>query len=80
MENKTKTIKIRVTPTCYEKMKQRSVPFHTMTNFINRAVEEFSDVTAKEKLDLETNIAKQYAAMDAKLAHVGASKSDSKTH
>lgn len=72
MENKTKTFKFRVTQTQFENIKRRSKPFGTMTNFINQAVKEFSDITIKEKLDMEKHIAEQYVDIDAKLAHAGA--------
>ena len=72
MENKTKVIKIHVTPSKYEEIKRRSEPFGTMTHFINQAIKEFSDKTIKEKIDMETHIAALYSEMDSKLAHAGA--------
>lgn len=71
MENKTKILKLRLTPSRMEEVRRRSKPFGTLSNFINQAINEFSDTTAKDRLDNSKKIAQLYAEIDAKLAHVG---------
>lgn len=55
----------------YDEVKRRSSAFSSMTHFVNQAIKEFSDTTAKDKLKASEELAKLYAAIDAKLAHVG---------
>lgn len=72
MENKTKVIKIHVTPTAYNEIKRRSKPFGTVTNFINQAIKEFSDKTVRDRQETARLLAERYTEIDAKLAHAGA--------
>lgn len=71
MEKKTKIVKLRLTPSQLEGIKSRSKPFGTMSNFIVQALNEFSDSTAKEKIEVSKRLAELYVSIDAKLAHAG---------
>ena len=42
-----------------------------MSNFIVQALNEFSDSTAKEKIEVSKRLAELYVSIDAKLAHIG---------
>lgn len=72
MENKTKSFKFRVTNAQLEELKRRSKPFGTVTNFINQAVKEFSDITIRDRQATAKLLAERYTDIDAKLAHAGA--------
>lgn len=68
---KTKEIHFRLSEDEYRKIADRSKKFDSITNFLMRAIEEFSNVNAAENVENRKNIAKFYAKMDEKLAHVG---------
>lgn len=70
-KKKTKRIYLRITEEEYDAISRRSKPFQSMTNFIKRAISEFSDSTVAESMETRRNLAKNFAEMDEKLSHVG---------
>lgn len=69
--NKNKRIEFRLTSEKYELIKHRSNKFGSITNFINHAIDEFSDATEQQQIDISNRLIDLYASIDSKLAHVG---------
>lgn len=71
MEKKTNYLQLRLTPSQFEDIKRRYPPFGTMSNFVIQALKEFSNASAKEKIDVAKQLANSFVTIDNKLAHVG---------
>lgn len=69
--NKTKRIYLRVTPSEYEEIKQRSSQFLGMSHYILSAVREFSNQNTRAKIAASTELATLYQEMNIHLAHIG---------
>lgn len=72
MENKTKTIQVRITPTMYSELKSKIPQFGSVSNYIMMALSEYSNSTARVRMEQEKLIASLYRSIDANLAHTGA--------
>lgn len=62
---------MRVTPTTYMKIVGKSEPFGSISNYLEQAVSEFSDATARDKLAAATKLAEIFVRLDSNLAHIG---------
>lgn len=71
MERKTKRFYLRLTESELESIRERAKPFGSMSNYIMESLEEFSDFTSREKLNLRKSLAELYISLDAKFAHIG---------
>lgn len=71
MDKKTRYIQVRLTPAQFEQIKKRSATFGSMSNLVIQALKEFSDSTAKDRLELSRLLAERYAKLDADIAHIG---------
>ena len=80
MENKTKQFHSRVTPSRYEEIRKRSVDFQSISNFINSAIDEFSDDTYKIKRDTRRQLIDYYSQANLHLSHVGGNLNQAMHH
>ena len=71
IKNKTRRLYIRLTEDQFNEIRRRSEPFQTMSAFINAAITEFSDTSAREKLESRKRLADLFSRFDEKLAHLG---------
>lgn len=71
MENKTKRIYIRLTPTRHQEIVRRAQGFQGITHYINSAIDEFSDDTYKIKRDTRRQLIEFYKTANMQLGHIG---------
>lgn len=72
MENKkTKYIKVKMSPEELRQWKAKAEPFGTVTNYVRSAVAEFSNVNARERIELLIRVSSFYDKWSAGLGHIG---------
>lgn len=71
IRKKTKRLFIRVSEEQYQLIKKRSIPFKSITSFVIAALNEFSDSSAKDRIEQRIRLTEIYLKLDEKMAHVG---------
>ena len=80
MENKTKRIYIRLTPTRHQEIVRRAQGFQGITHYINSAIDEFSDDTYKIKRDTRRQLIEFYKTATMQLGHIGGNLNQAMHH
>lgn len=71
MKQKTKVFQLRLTPEEYQSLKEKSVPFHSVSHYILSAVAEFSNVDVKERIALIRELGEFYRKNQNELSWAG---------
>lgn len=70
LQNRTKRIEIRLTEDEYARIKKQSASFGSVGHYIRSAIKEFSDINAKQRLDLINELGDYYCEYKDKLSHI----------
>ena len=70
LRNRTKRIEIRLTEDEYVRIKKQSASFGSVGHYIRSAIKEFSDINAKQKLDLLNELGNYYQEYRDDLSHI----------
>ena len=71
MDNRSKAILIRLTPGEHEALKKKSQAFQSISNYIRRALAEFSDMDAKRRIEDMNNLGRFYREFRNDLSWIG---------
>lgn len=71
MKKKTITVRVRMTPEEARQLREKSVPYGTVSNYIRSALREFSDINDVERLRLIEELGNFYKEFRANLSHAG---------
>ena len=70
LQNRTKRIEIRLTEDEYAHIKKKSASFGSVGHYIRSAIKEFSDINAKQRLDLINELGDYYCEYKDELSHI----------
>lgn len=70
LQNRTRRIEIRLTEDEYAHIKKQSISFGSVGHYIRSAIKEFSDINAKQRLDLINELGDYYYEYKDKLSHI----------
>ena len=68
---KTRRYGIRLTEAEFKEIRKRSERFQSISHFLLSAVNEFSDSTIKEKMEVRKRLSDFYVKAETHLAHIG---------
>ncbi len=71
MKQRTKYIQIRVTEEEAKLIKDKSASYSSISHFVRSAIAEYTDITAKQKLQLLNDLGKFYRESRIDLSHIG---------
>ncbi len=71
MKQRTKYIQIRVTEEEAKLIKDKSASYSSISHFVRSAIAEYSDITAKQKLQLLNDLGNFYRESRIDLSHIG---------
>ena len=71
MKQKTKVFQLRLTPEEAQLLKEKSGSFHSVSHYILSAVQEFSNVDVKERIELIRELGEFYRKNQNELSWAG---------
>lgn len=71
MRQRNKYIQLRLTEKEQAAIKEKSVDYYSMSNYVRTALNEFSGVGAKERIDLIVRLGQFYEKWSSELGHMG---------
>lgn len=71
MSKRTKYFQLRLTPEEAETLKQRAEGYSSVSHYIRSALAEYSDINAKQRLELIADLGKFYRAFRDELSWAG---------
>ena len=71
MKQKTKVFQLRLTPEEAQLLKEKSGSFHSVSHYILSAVQEFSNVNVKERIELIRELGEFYRKNQKELSWAG---------
>ena len=71
MNQRTKYFQLRLTPEEYASLKEKSAPYTSVSHYIRSAIAEYSDINAKQKLQLLNDLGEFYQKFQNELSWAG---------
>ncbi len=71
MNQRTKYFQLRLTPEEYALLKEKSAPYTSVSHYIRSAIAEYSDINAKQKLQLLNDLGEFYRKFQNELSWTG---------
>ena len=70
-EHRNKYIKVRMTPEEVREFKEKSAEYKTVSHYVRKALEEYSNVTVTQQLELMQELGSFYRRYQGELSHIG---------
>lgn len=70
-KNKTSYIKVRMTPEEVSRYKEKASAYPNLSDYVRTALEEYSNVNAKRKIELTKELIKLYQEYKVEFSHLG---------
>ena len=71
MNQRTKYFQLRLTPEEYASLKEKSASYTSVSHYIRSAIAEYSDVNARQKLELLNDLGEFYRKFQDELSRIG---------
>lgn len=70
-EQRNKYIKVRMTPEEVRAFKEKSAEYKTVSHYVRKALEEYSNVSIRRQLELMQELGSFYRRYQSELSHIG---------
>lgn len=70
-EHRNKYIKVRMTPEEVREFKEKSAEYKTVSHYVRKALEEYSNVSVRRQLELMQELGSFYRRCQSELSHIG---------
>ena len=70
-EHRNKYIKVRMTPEEVREFKEKSAEYKTVSHYVRKALEEYSNVSIRRQLELMQELGSFYRRYQSELSHIG---------
>ena len=70
-EHRNKYIKVRMTPEEVREFKEKSAEYKTVSHYVRKALEEYSNVSVRQQLELMQELGSFYRRYQGELSHKG---------
>ena len=70
-EHRNKYIKVRMTPEEVREFKEKSAEYKTVSHYVRKALEEYSNVSGRQQLELMQELGSFYRRYQGELSHIG---------
>ena len=70
-EQRNKYIKVRMTPEEVREFKEKSAEYKTVSHYVRKALEEYSNVSGRRQLELMQELGSFYRIYQGELSHIG---------
>ena len=70
-EQRNKYIKVRMTPEEVRAFKEKSAEYKTVSHYVRKALEEYSNVSVRRQLELMQELGSFYRRYQNELSHIG---------
>lgn len=70
-EQRNKYIKVRMTPEEVRAFKEKSADYKTVSHYVRKALEEYSNVSVRRQLELMQELGLFYRRYQSELSHIG---------
>lgn len=70
-EHRNKYIKVRMTPEEVRAFKEKSAGYKTVSHYVRKALEEYSNVSVRKQLELMQELGSFYRRYQGELSHIG---------
>lgn len=70
-EQRNKYIKVRMTPEEVREFKEKSAEYKTVSHYVRKALEEYSNVSVRQQLKLMQELGSFYRRYQGELSHIG---------
>lgn len=70
-EHRNKYIKVRMTPDEVREFKEKSADYKTVSHYVRKALEEYSNVSVRRQLELMQELSSFYRRYQGELSHIG---------
>ena len=70
-EQRNKYIKVRMTPEEIRAFKEKAADYKTVSHYVRKALEEYSNVSVKQQLELMQELSSFYRRYQGELSHIG---------
>lgn len=70
-EQRNKYIKVRMTPEEVRAFKEKSADYKTVSHYVRKALEEYSNVSGRRQLELMQELGLFYRRYQSELSHIG---------
>ena len=70
-EQRNKYIKVRMTPEEIRAFKEKSAEYKTVSHYVRKALEEYSNVSVRRQLELMQELGSFYRRYQSELSHIG---------
>ena len=70
-EQRNKYIKVRMTPEEVRAFKEKSAEYKTVSHYVRKALEEYSNVSVRRQLELMQELGSFYRRYQSELSHIG---------
>lgn len=70
-EQRNKYIKVRMTPEEVREFKEKSAEYKTVSHYVRKALEEYSNVSIRRQLELMQELGSFYRRYQSELSHIG---------
>ena len=70
-EHRNKYIKVRMTPEEIRAFKEKSAEYKTVSHYVRKALEEYSNVSVRRQLELMQELSSFYRRYQGELSHIG---------
>lgn len=70
-EHRNKYIKVRITPEEVREFKEKSAEYKTVSHYVRKALEEYSNVSVRRQLELMQELGSFYRRYQSELSHIG---------
>ena len=77
-EHRNKYIKVRMTPEEVREFKEKSAEYKTVSHYVRKALEEYSNVSVRQQLELMQELGSFYRRYQGELSHIGGPQPGSK--
>lgn len=70
-KHRNKYIKVRMTPEEIRAFKEKSAEYKTVSHYVRKALEEYSNVSVRRQLELMQELSSFYRRYQGELSHIG---------
>ena len=70
-EHRNKYINVRMTPEEVREFKEKSAEYKTVSHYVRKALEEYSNVSVRQQLELMQELGSFYRRYQGQLSHIG---------